>query len=35
LIQVIEEDNTLTSLNTFVSSLRKALDSFEILKEVS
>jgi len=35
LIQVIEEDNTLASLNTFVSSLRKALDSFEILKEVS
>ncbi len=35
LIQVIEEDNTLASLNTLVSSLRKALDSFEILKEVS
>ncbi len=35
LIQLIEEDNTLASLNAFVLSLRKALDSFEILKEVS
>jgi tryptophan synthase alpha chain len=35
LIQVIEEDDSLASLNVFVSSLRRALDSFEILKEVS
>jgi len=35
LIQLIEGDNTLASLNSFVFSLRKALDSFEILKEVS
>jgi tryptophan synthase alpha chain len=35
LIQLIEGDNTLASLNSFVYSLRKALDSFEILKEVS
>lgn len=35
LIQLIEEDKTLAALNSFVGSLRKALDSFEIDKEVS
>jgi len=35
LIQLIEEDSTLASLSSFVFSLRKALDSFEILKEVN
>ncbi len=35
LIQLIEEDKTLTSLKSFVAEMRKELDSFEILKEVS
>ncbi len=35
LIQIIEEDNTLASLNTFISGLRRAIDKFEIFKEVS
>ncbi len=34
-LQLIEEDNTLASLRSFVATLRQALDSFEILKEVS
>jgi tryptophan synthase alpha chain len=34
LIQLIEEDTTLAKLKTFVVSLRQALDSFEIEKEV-
>jgi tryptophan synthase alpha chain len=35
LIQLIEEDVTLAALSSFVGGLRKALDSFEIEKEVS
>lgn len=35
LIQLIEEDTTLAALNSFVGGLRKALDSFEIDKEVN
>jgi tryptophan synthase alpha chain len=35
LIQLIEEDTTLATLESFVSGLRKELDSFEIMKEVS
>jgi tryptophan synthase alpha chain len=35
LIQLIEEDTTLTGLKAFVSGMRKALDTFEITKEVS
>ena len=35
LIQLIEEDTTLATLSSFVANLRKALDSFEINKEVS
>jgi tryptophan synthase alpha chain len=35
LIQLIEEDTTLATLDSFVVGLRQALDSFEINKEVS
>ena len=35
LIQLIEEDNTLALLKSFVTSLRKALDSCEVEKEVN
>jgi len=35
LIQLIEEDTTLASLRSFVATLRQALDSFEVNKEVS
>ena len=35
IIQLIEEDTTLARLCSFISGMRKALDTFEIAKEVS
>jgi len=35
IIQLIEEDTTLAKLSSFVSGMRKALDTIEIAKEVS